>query len=229
MVCHPPCHQQHQQAEQGKSGQHGQGGLQQQPVEQVVVSRPIRARSPLPAAEFRGGQPPSRRSSLPGQQGFGAGSAPDQRLPPAKPLFIDPARRCLFRGMQMRRRHRQAHEPLFRPAFPGLDHGVHIGHGVAEIGHLCLFALAPAALARRIKPVGSGLSGASPIAIRGGSWSPRRCCSTKRAEGGSAPLTNPQRSLRFDSVAKKLASTRRGSSPMNPVHWLGSPSGSPPK
>ena len=53
-----------------------------------------------------------------------------------QPLLIDVARRSLLWGLQVRRCHRQAYEWLFRPAFPGLDHGVHIGHGVAEIGHL---------------------------------------------------------------------------------------------
>ena len=43
-----------------------------------------------------------------------------------QPLLIDVARRSLLWGLQVRRCHRQAYEWLFRPAFPGLDHGVHI-------------------------------------------------------------------------------------------------------
>ena len=100
MVRHPPRHQKHQQTEQGKARQHGQGGLQQQPVEQVggrEADQGWQSDFRL-AAEFRGGQLPSRRGSLPGQQGFGARKhLISAGLP--QPLFIGFARRSLLCGL----------------------------------------------------------------------------------------------------------------------------------
>lgn len=47
-----------------------------------------------------------------------------------------------------------------------------------------------------IKPVGSGFSGASPIAIKGAEAKPSLCSKTNFADGNSAPLTKPQPILR---------------------------------
>ena len=87
------------------------------------------------SGEFRGPQLPLSRSSFPLQDRFsGRQHVIGARLP--QPLLIDVARRSLLCGLQVRRCYCQAYEWLFRPAFPGLDHGVHIGHGVTEISHL---------------------------------------------------------------------------------------------
>jgi len=73
------------------------------------------------------------------------------------------------------------------------------------------------------------LSGASPIDINGGDFSPSLFSKTNFAEAGSAPLTKPQIIPFLCNKSKNFLSTNNSSFLMNPDQYLLSLFGSPPK